>query len=292
MIQTAATSRSFPDAGQAGNVNRDLVGVGVGNILSGILGVFPANASPPRTAIVAESGGKSRFVGLCAAIIIGVFVAFGLRLLESVPIAALAGLLLFVAQRIFRLGTMKTIAAQSLSEFALLLATAVAIVLTPIETGVGIGVALSLLHGVWTITQIRAVAFERAPGSTVWWPSGPNFSGETVPGIVVVGFQAPLFFLNAETFRRTIDEAVRRAPQPVRAIVLEASSIVEVDFSGAQTLATLITSWKERGTDFYIARLESTRALQALQTFGILAILGQQRVFHSVADAIGQIAQR
>ena len=289
MIQTAATSRSFQGDPDTVDVNRDLIGVGFGNILSGIFGGFPVNSSPPRTAIVAESGGKSRFAGLCAAAIVLAFLVFGLGLLTTVPVAALAGLLLFVAQRIFRFKTIKEVATQSRAEFALLLITAAAIVVTPIEMGVAIGIILSLLHGVWTITQTRAVLFERLPGSTVWWPASPHFAGETLGGIAVVGFQAPLFFLNAETFRRSIDDAVRSAPQPVHAIILEASSIVEVDFSGAQILAALIRSWRERGVDFYISRLESVRAQKALEDFGVMALLGQQRVFHSVDDALKQI---
>ncbi len=289
MIQTAATSRSFQGDPDTVDVNRDLIGVGFGNILSGIFGGFPVNSSPPRTAIVAESGGKSRFAGLCAAAIVLAFLVFGLGLLTTVPVAALAGLLLFVAQRIFRFKTIKEVATQSRAEFGLLLITAAAIVVTPIEMGVAIGIILSLLHGVWTITQTRAVLFERLPGSTVWWPASPHFAGETLGGIAVVGFQAPLFFLNAETFRRSIDDAVRSAPQPVHAIILEASSIVEVDFSGAQILAALIRSWRERGVDFYISRLESVRAQKALEDFGVMALLGQQRVFHSVDDALKQI---
>jgi SulP family sulfate permease len=289
MIQTAATSRSFQGDPDATDVNSDLVGVGFGNILSGLFGGFPANSSPPRTAIVAESGGKSRFTGFCAAVIVGLFLIFGLHFLITVPVAALAGLLLFVAQRIFRFDAMKAVAVQSSAEFTLLVLTAVAIVVMPIQTGVGIGIGLSLLHGVWTIAQTRAVAFERVPGSTVWWPANPNIKGETDAGTVVVGFQAPLFFLNAETFRRTLEDVVRRSPQPMHAIVLEASSIVEVDFSGAQTLTALILLWKDRGLDFYIARLESVRAQRALEAFGIVALLGHQRIFHSVDDAIKQI---
>lgn len=289
MIQTAATSRSFQDDADTADVNRDLMGVGLGNILSGLFGGFPANGSPPRTAIVSESGGTSRFAGLFAAAIVAAFLVFGLRLLATVPEAALAGLLLYVARRIFRVGTMKLIAAQSRAELALLLLTAAAIIVTPIETGVAIGIILSVLHGVWTITQTRAVSFERVPGSTVWWPASPNFAGEARAGIVVAGFQAPLFFLNAEPFRKTLNDVIRRAPQPVHAVILEASSIVELDFSGAQTLASLIRHWKGQGVDFYVARLESIRAQEAFEKFGIFALLGERNIFHSVADAVGHL---
>src|SRR6202041_556556 len=56
MVQTAATARSFPPPGELPDENHDFIGLGVANLLAGIAGAFPVNASPPRTAIVAESG--------------------------------------------------------------------------------------------------------------------------------------------------------------------------------------------------------------------------------------------
>jgi sulfate permease, SulP family len=289
MIQTTATSRSFPNGLDGGDINRDLIGVGIGNILSGVFGGFAANGSPPRTAIAAEAGGKSRLVGLCAAMVVGIFLVFGLHLLIAVPLAALAGLLMFVAQRIVRFDTIRQVAEHSDGEFALLLLTAASIVAMPIAIGVGIGIALSLLHGVWTITQTRAVSFEQMPGSTIWWPAGKNSKGTTSPGIVVVGFQAPLFFLNVETFRKTLDETVLCASQPVHAVILEASSIIEIDFTGAQVLIAAIRFWKDRGLHFYVARLESVRAQQAMEKYDILPLLGGGQTFHSVDEALRQI---
>jgi SulP family sulfate permease len=290
VIQTAATSRSFPGDPDEININQDFIGAGLGGILSGLMGGFAVNASPPRTGLAKESGGHSRLTGLCAAILVALFFALGLSLLRFLPEAALAGLLLFVAVRICRFGDILTVARQSLPELGLLTATAAAIVFLPIAIGVAIGIALSLLHGVWTIGQTRAILFEKIPGSTVWWPSDGKFKGQQVPGVVVVGFQAPLFFLNAEAFRQSLNQAVSGAPTPVKAIVLEASSIAELDFSGARMLEAEICAWKSRQVDFYIARLESIRAQQALERFGIMTLLGEQCIFHSVDDVIRRIS--
>ena len=117
----------------------------------------------------------------------------------------------------------------------------------------------------------------------------PGFKGEKVKGVVVAGFEAPLFFLNAETFRQSLAATVAAAPWPVRAIILEGSSIAELDYSGAQALAGVIKDWKARGVDFYIARLESLRATAALEKFGILPLLGEQRIFPSVEETVRQL---
>ena len=171
MVQTAATTRSFvSDPAVGPDVGRDFVGLGAANLLAGFLGAFPLNASPPRTAIVAETGGVSQLGALVCAGLALALAAFGGGLLAHVPHAALAGVLLFVAQRIFRVRTMIDVWRRSRAEFALVVATMLALLVLPIQQGVAIGVILSLLHGVWTTTRARLVEFERIPGTSIWWP--------------------------------------------------------------------------------------------------------------------------
>ena len=58
---------------------------------------------------------------------------------------------------------------ESLGEFLLILVTAAGIILLPIEQGVGLGIALSLLHGIWTTTRARVRPLERVPGTSIWF---------------------------------------------------------------------------------------------------------------------------
>lgn len=291
MMQTAAVSHSFPGPGGRGpDINRDFIGAGAANLLAGALGTMPVNASPPRTAVVSETGGVSQAGPLVAAGIVLLLVLFGGALLAHVPEAALAGVLLFVAQRIFRLGTMITIARQAPAEFALIVLTAAAIIVLPIQTGVAIGVGLSLLHGVWMTIQTRPIEFQRIPGTTVWWPPGARASGELHPGALVIGFQAPLLFANAQIFQRGVTALIATCKRPISVVVLEASGIANVDYTAATALRAVITTCKDSGVGFAIARLESVRAQEALDRFGILADLGEDKLFHSVQEAVTILA--
>jgi MFS superfamily sulfate permease-like transporter len=287
MVQTAATTRSFPsNPSEPPDVDRDFVGVGVGSILSGLIGAFPVDASPPRTGVVSETGGQSQFAGLAAVMIVILLLVFGASLLRQIPNAALGGVLLFVALRIVRVGQIVTIFRQSQGEFLLILLTAAAIIVLPIEQGVGTGIALSLLHGIWSTTRARVLVFERVPGTSIWWPSGSNLPGEREPGIIVAGFQAPLSFLNAYDFRRGILDALKSSAQKPRLLVLEATGIVEIDFTAAQVLTDLIRSCHADRVDFAIARLESVRAQEAIARFGVGELLGPDHLFQSVEEAI------
>lgn len=293
MVQTAATTRSFPSRpDEPPDVDRDFVGVGVGSILSGLIGAFPVNASPPRTAVVSETGGRSQLAGLAGAAIVIALLVFGASLLGRIPNAALGGVLLFVALRIVRVHQIVAIYRQSLGEFLLIAVTAAAIIVLPIEQGVGLGIALSLLHGIWSTTQARLVVFERVPGTSIWWPSSPNLPGEREPGIIVAGFQAPLSFLNAYHFRRDTLDALQSQVQPARLLVLEATGIVEIDFTAAQILRDLIRLCHADGIDFAIARLESIRAQAAMARFGINDLLGPDHSFRSVEEAIQALGRK
>src|ERR1700676_1073622 len=287
MVQTAATTRSFPsDPNDAPDVDRDFVGVGVGSVLAGLLGAFPVNASPPRTAVISETGGRSQVAGLAAVAIVVGLLAFGASLLQQIPNAALGGVLLFVALRIIRVRQIVAIYRQSRDEFLLILVTAAAIIILPIEQGVGIGITLSLLHGIWSTTRARVLVCERVPGTSIWWPSSPNIPGEREPNVIVAGFQAPLSFLNAYRFRRDVLDALQSSTQKARLIVLEATGIVEIDFTAAQILSDLIRRCHTDGIDFAIARLESIRAQDAMARFGINTLLGPDRQFRSVEEAV------
>jgi len=287
MVQTAATTRSFPsELETAPDVDRDFVGVGMGSIIAGLVGAFPVNASPPRTAISVQTGARTQMTGLFAAILVGTLAAFGSGLLAYVPDAALAGVLLFVAQRILQLHLFRTVLRESRGEFALILATAAAIVILPIDEGVALGVLLSLLHGIWTATRARLVEFERVPGTSIWWPANKDIAGEKLPGVLVVAFQAPLSFLNADDFRRGFSAAIGHAQAPLALVVLEASSIVEIDFTAARVLEEAIRRARSAGAIFAVARLESVRAQEALERFGITALVGRGFIYRSVAQAV------
>ena len=288
MVQTAATTRSFPsDPDKPADVDRDFLGAGAGSVLAGLFGAFPVNASPPRTGIVVETGGQSQLAGLAAALIVLALLALGTGLLQHVPDAALGGILLFVALRIIRVKQITTIYRQSPSEFLLIIATAALIIVLPIQQGAFLGIVLSLLHGIWSTTRAKLVEFDRVPGTTIWWPAHPHIAGERIAGVAVVGLQAPLSFLNAPGFRS--DVAKLLSVSTPKLLVLEASGMVEIDFTAAQVLLDVFRVCQLQGVTVAVARLESMRAQSAFERFGLYEVVPGDHVFHSVDEAVRKL---
>jgi MFS superfamily sulfate permease-like transporter len=155
-----------------------------------------------------------------------------------------------------------------------------------------IGIFLSLLHGVFIITRALPIEFERVAGTTVWWPPHGAAQGEKEDGVLVMAFQAPLSFLNAYDFRRGILGAMARHGGGVRLVVLEAGGIAAIDYTAADVLADLIRACRADGVDFAVARLESIRAQDAFESFGLVELLGADHIFHSVEEAIRKLGPK
>ncbi len=219
--------------------------------------------------------------------------AFGTGLLRPIPQAALSGVLLFIAIRIVRVDQMRAVLAASRGEALLILATAAAIIVLPIESGVATGVTLSVLHGLWGSARTRVHRMHLIAGTSIWWATTPAHPhGETVPGIAVLSFQAPLTFFNADAFSREMLAAIAPGASDVRLAILEAAGIVAIDFTAARAFETVLEGCRRAGVEFAVARLESVAAQADFARLGLRDLVGPDRVFDSVAQAIDALGSR
>ena len=65
--------------------------------------------------------------------------------------------------------------------------------------------------------------------------------------------------------------------------------MVEIDFTAAQVLLDLFRECREQGVTVAMARLESVRAQEAFERFGIYETLPRDHVFHSVDEAVRKL---
>jgi sulfate permease, SulP family len=287
VVQTATVARAFAGTNDAlAPVSPNFAGVGAGCLLAGLFGAFPVNASPPNTAAAVEAGGRSPLAWLVASGCTLLLAVVGGGLFGHVPQAVLAGVLVAVAIRIFRLREMLRILHHGGSEILLVIAGAALVIALPIEVGMLCSIALSLLQSIYALARPTCIELARAPGTTVWWPPTHGESGEHVPGVLVFAVGAPLNFTNAVHVCRALREAIRSATEPVHAVVLEASGMVGIDYTGSQIMQETIATLRTEEIDVALARLSAERAqVQAEQT-GLLAFLRPERVFLSAEDAV------
>jgi MFS superfamily sulfate permease-like transporter len=286
-LQTSVVVRAFPsDPDRADDVSRDFTAIGAGSILAGLGGAFPINSSPPRTAVVEGAGGRSQASGLIAVAVLAMVVAFFARFAAYVPQAALAGVLIFIGLRLFRTREMLRIARYSRREINLVIGGALLVIVLPIQTGMLFAIMLSLVHGVSLVMWPPAAQLFQVRGTSVWWPATGERDVVDVPGILVFAPSAPVNFTNAEYLRQRLLALVAAARAPVKFLVIEASGMTDVDYTGSQMLQATISELRNRGIQVALARLIGPHAQEAAARSGLIEILGRDRVFLSVQEAI------
>lgn len=237
MSQSAATARTSADElGIADDVSRDFVGVGLANVVTGLLGTLPVNASPARTAVTQMAGGRTKMVALVAGV--GALLLSPLAgAARFIPLASLAGVLLFVAGRLIKIDRLASVWRASRVEFALALVTWAGVIVVGVETGLGLAVALAILAQTWRASRPRMIELGRRRGTTSWEPYEAN-QVEPVEKVLAVMFDEDLFFANAGVFRREFHTAVQKYPQ-TRHVVIDAVAISDIDFTGLATLTEI-----------------------------------------------------
>jgi sulfate permease, SulP family len=257
--------------------------------VAGLTGSFPVDASPPSTAIVVESGGRSQIASITAVALMIVLFLLAAGLLAYLPHAALSGILFYIAVKIFRLNEMIRIYRRGGLEILLVAASCGLVVTLPIETGMLLAIVLSFVHSLYFVVRPYCVELARVPGTTVWWPPGRGEKREHEPGVLVFATAAPLTFTNAQYISDKIMRALDAAPAPVKLLVIEASGMIDIDYTGSQILQRTIAELRARSIGVAIARLSDPQAqAQASQT-GLIAALGPERVFRSVEEAVRQL---
>jgi len=284
ITQTAATSRAFPSGGERGDVSRDFIGVGASSILAGVVGSFPVNASPPRTAAVASAKGRTQLASLGAAVMLAVLIPAA-GLLGDLPVATLAAILLVVAARIFPVSQLSAIARFDPVEAGLAALTLLAVAVIGVEQGIGVAVGLAILDRTRRSAQPQVHVLGRIPGTTSWAPLSTSDDAVQVPGVLALLFATPLWYGNADLFESQLNVALKRGVSPVTAVVLDVVGMTDIDYTGTLTLARVVDSLHADHVSIAIARM-GDRVRGSLARSGLLARVGSDHLFPAVDAAV------
>ena len=110
-----------------------------------------------------------------------------------------------------------------------------------------------------------------------------------MPGVLVFAPAAPLNFTNAERICATIDAAIAAKHPPVKLLVIEASGIIDIDYTGSKILQQGIADLKAAGIVVAIARLSEERAQIQAGDSGLIDAIGTDHIFLSVEDAVRKL---
>jgi len=131
---------------RASPTNRELVAQGSGNIVSGLLGGLPLTSVIVRSSANLQAGAKTKLSAIMHGLLILVCVAFVPNILNMIPKAALAAILIFTGYKLVKPSIIRSYFQKGWEQFMPFIVTLLAIVLTDLLKGVLIGIGLGIFY--------------------------------------------------------------------------------------------------------------------------------------------------
>ena len=273
----SATVADAMSVGSRHNSDRELFGQGIANLASPLFGGIPATAAIARTAVNVRTGARSRLAAIVHSLVLLIVVLVGARLVGSIPLAALAGVLLATAAQMVEVSSVRALLRSTRGDAVVLVVTAVATVALDLVTAVILGLVVA---GFTALQQVaRSARIDEIPLDD--GDHGDEEHRLLAEHIVAYRLDGPLFFGAAHTFLLELSEVA-----DVRVVILRMSRIASLDATGASVLADTISRLEARGITVLLSgvRAEHSRVLESLGVYDSLA--HHRHLFETTPDAI------
>lgn len=152
--------------GSRTNLNRELVGQGSANMVSGMIGGLPVTGVIVRSATNVEAGAKSRTSAILHGVWVLVFSALFAGLIQLIPMSVLAGLLLVIGAKLIKVADIKT--SLRTGDLLVYAVTLLCVVFLNLLEGVIIGLALAALCVLWRVLRARINAHAPVGDGQPW----------------------------------------------------------------------------------------------------------------------------
>lgn len=290
-------ARAFPSPAIAGerpseravDPQVELVALGGVHVGVGLFGGFPVSSSGSRTALAVASRARSQMYSLVAAgcVLLVLFVAG--PLMEHLPQAALGAVVLYAATKLVKGGEFARMWRFRKREVLLALVTLIGTIWLGLLAGVGVAIAISLLEMAQRLARPHDAVLGRVPGVAGMHDTADYTDAETLPGLVIYRYEAPLFFANVGDLQRraqrVLDKEFQGYPDaPPRWFLLNVEANTEVDVTACDGLKDLYDDFAAQGVKLGLVRLKQD-LYQPLRRAGVIDLLGEDMLFPTLPVA-------
>ena len=281
------TGRAFARRDEQISANRELLALGVANVVVSLVRGFPVSSSGSRTAIGIAAGSRTQLTSVTAAVAV-LAVLYALRpLLAAFPLAALAALVIYAATLLIDLTAVRRLVSFRRAELVIAAAAFLGVLVLGILYGVLVAVGVSVAELLVRVARPHDAILGNVPGMAGMHDIDDYPEARTIPGLVVYRYDAPLFFANAQDFRRRALAAARGGGPggPARWLVLNVEANVEVDFTALEALDQVRDELARDGTILALARVKQD-LLVRLKAFGLAKAIGPGMLFPTLPSAV------
>ncbi len=271
--------------------NQEMVGLGAANLAAGFFQGFPISSSSSRTPVAEAAGSKTQLTGVVGAIAIALLLVLAPNLLQHLPTAALAAVVISSAIGLVEVADLRRIYRIQQWEFWLSIVCFAGVALFGAIPGIALAIVIAVIEFLWDGWRPHSAVLGRVDHVKGYHDITRYPNARRVPGLVLFRWDAPLFFANAEFFHDRVLAAVASSPTPVRWLVVAAEPVTSVDVTAADIVAELDEELHARGIELCVAEMKDP-VKDKLKRFGVFARLGEEMFFPTVGEAVTAYLER
>ncbi|XP_062145073.1 sulfate transporter 3.1-like [Alnus glutinosa] len=274
--------------------NKEMIAFGMMNIAGSFSSCYLTTGPFSRSAVNYNAGCKTAVSNIVMAIAVMFTLLFLTPLFHYTPLVVLAAIIISAM-----LGLIDYEAAIHLwkvdkFDFIVCMSAYLGVVFGSVEIGLVLAVAISLLRVLVFIARPRTLALGNIPNSMIYRNAEQYPNANNVPGILILGIDAPIYFANSSYLReriaRWIDEEEDRikcsGETSLQYVILDMSAVGNIDTSGIGMLEELRKSVDRRGLKLVLAN-PGGEVMKKLNKSQLNESIGQNWIYLTVGEAVG-----
>lgn len=265
--------------------NHEMASLGAANAASGLLGGFPISASTSRTPVAVESGAKTQITGVVGAVLVLGFMLVAPGTTEYLPSATLAAIVIAAAAALADPAGVLRLIGMSRSESLVMLAAFLGVTILGVLTGIAFAVGLAILDFLRRAWDPYRAELVDVPGVPGYHDASRHPEGERIPGMLILRFDAPLFFGNGSLLGSFVRNKLDQAPPGTERVVLAAEPVTGIDTTALDELVQLDEWLNRHGVDLVFAELKGPVKDRLLQ-YGMAARFSPEHFYPTVSEAV------
>ena len=288
---TISTSAGFAARrGYEVDGDQEMVGIGSANLLAGLFQGFPVSTSGSRTAVAEQSGAKTQLTGIFAAVLVLAMLLFVPGLVRNMPQSALAAIIIAASLSLFDLVELRHFQVVRKSEFVLAIVAILGVALVGVLEGIVIAVVISIFQLFQRAWRPYAAVLGKVEGVPGYHDITRYPNASQLPGLLMVRWEATLFFANANLFRKGIRKLLARTDPSPKWIIITAESINEIDTTAGDMLVDLDLELNAAGIHLVFAELKSS-VREKIERYGLLETIDRRHFFPTIEVAVEEFQQ-
>ena len=269
------------------NSNKELIGQGIGNFASGLCGGIAGAGATMGTVVNIQTGGRTALSGLTRALILFVIVIWAAPLLQSIPLAVLAGIALKVGIDIIDWGFLKRAHQVSVKAAIIMYGVIALTVFVDLMVAVGVGVFVANILTIERLSNLRAEkvkAVSNADDEIMMDDQEKQLLDRANGRVLLFYFSGPMIFGVSNAIAR---QRKAMEDQDHNALILDLRDVPHLGVSSSLAVENAIREAVDKGRHVFIVGA-ADQSKQRLENLGILSLIPPQHLLMDRQEALRQ----